>query len=98
MEKFILAVALALFALISDGASAQSLPKVMGVVMKIDDSAEKMTIKHDPIPNLDMSEMTMVFKVADKGFISQVKKGDKIQFTADRVNGQLTVTSITKLK
>jgi len=27
-----------------------------------------------------------------------VKKGDKIQFTADRVNGQLTVTSINKAK
>ena len=30
--------------------------------------------------------------------LKQVKAGDKVQFTADRVNGQITVTSIKKSK
>jgi Cu/Ag efflux protein CusF len=28
--------------------------------------------------------------------IGQVKKGDKVRFSADRVNGQLTVTKIQR--
>ena len=40
----------------------------------------------------------MVFKAGDKAMLKQVKKGDKVQFTADRVNGQLTITSIAKGK
>jgi Cu/Ag efflux protein CusF len=30
--------------------------------------------------------------------LKQVKKGDKVQFTADRVNGQITVTKIQKTR
>lgn len=71
---------------------------VQGVVKKIDASAEKITLQHGPIPNLDMGEMTMVFKAADKAMLDQVKAGDKVQFAADRVNGQLTVTKIQKGK
>jgi Cu/Ag efflux protein CusF len=43
-----------------------------------------------------MGEMKMVFKAGDKAMLKQVKKGDKVLFTAERVNGQLTVTSISK--
>jgi Cu/Ag efflux protein CusF len=30
--------------------------------------------------------------------LKQVKNGDKVQFEADRVNGQITVTKIQKAK
>jgi Cu/Ag efflux protein CusF len=43
-----------------------------------------------------MDAMTMVFKAADPAMIKDVKPGDAIQFTADKVNGQLTVTEIEK--
>ncbi|GGH19441.1 hypothetical protein GCM10007036_22340 [Alsobacter metallidurans] len=79
-------------------ALAQETPKVKGAVEKIDESAEKITLNHAPIPNLDMGEMKMVFKAGDKAMLKQVKKGDKVLFTADRVNGQLTITSIAKSK
>ncbi|MFO1151033.1 MAG: copper-binding protein [Alsobacter sp.] len=79
-------------------ALAQDAPKVKGTVEKVDDSAEKITLSHGPIPNLDMGEMKMVFKAGDKAMLKQVKAGDKVVFTADRVNGQLTVTSIAKSK
>jgi Cu/Ag efflux protein CusF len=55
-------------------------------------------MRHAPIPNLDMGEMTMVFKAASPDLLKLVKPGDKISFTAERVNGQLSVTAISKAK
>ena len=86
----------AAFGLLLGPALAQETPKIKGTVEKIDESAEKITLDHAPIPNLDMGEMKMVFKAGDKAMLKQVKKGDKVLFTAERVNGQLTVTSIAK--
>jgi Cu(I)/Ag(I) efflux system protein CusF len=91
MKKLILA--LALVALPVTSAFAEP---VAGEIKKINESAGKITIKHGPIPKLDMDAMTMVFRVADASFLKQVKVGDKIKFEADRVNGALTVTSLTK--
>lgn len=97
MKRFSIPL-VAAFVAISSLAMAQNTPKIGGVVTKVDAGAEKITIKHEPIPNLDMGDMTMVFKAADKAMLKQVKKGDRIQFTADRVNGQITITSISKAK
>lgn len=83
---------------LAGAALAQSTPQVAGVVTKIDASADKITIKHAPIPNLDMGEMTMVFRAGEKAMLGQVKPGDKIVFTAERVNGQITLTSLSKAK
>jgi Cu/Ag efflux protein CusF len=69
-------------------------PIVDGEVTKIDESAGKITIKHGPIPNLDMDSMTMVFRVMEPDMLKQVKVGDKIKFEADRVNGAITVTQM----
>lgn len=77
-------------------ALAQSTPLVKGTVTKVDASADKITIKHEPIPNLDMGQMTMVFKAGSPDMVKQVKTGDTIHFTADRVNGQITITSLKK--
>ncbi len=98
MKRIFLSAALAAALALGGPSFAQTATAVGGVVTKIDEGAEKITIKHEPIPNLDMGEMTMVFKAADKAMLKQVKKGDKIRFTADRVNGQITVTSIAKAK
>ena len=54
-------------------AFAQSTPKVAGTVTKVDESADKITLKHAPIPNLDMGEMTMAFRAADKAMLKAVK-------------------------
>ena len=42
-----------------ESAVAQATP-TNGQVMKIDESAAKITLKHEPIKNLDMDAMTMV--------------------------------------
>lgn len=83
---------------LSGAVLAQSLPNVSGKVEKVDESAGKITIDHGVIPNLNMDAMTMVFRAQDPALLKQVKAGDRIQFTADRVNGQLSVISINKGK
>lgn len=65
-----------------------------GEMRKIDKSAGKITIKHGSLQNLDMPPMTKVFRVKDPAMLDQVKEGDKIKFSADRVNGALTVTQV----
>ena len=69
-----------------------------GEVRKIDKAQGKLTLKHGPIANLDMPGMTMIFKVADAKMLDDVKEGDKVRFSADRVNGALTVTAIEVAK
>jgi Cu(I)/Ag(I) efflux system periplasmic protein CusF len=85
------------FALALGGAAlAQGAPTVTGSVEEVDERGGKLTIDHEPIPNLQMEAMSMVFRVQSPAMLKQVKAGDKVQFTADRVNGQITVTSIRK--
>src|SRR5215831_3926189 len=78
--------------------SAQS-GLISGQVVKVDQSAKKITIKHGPTPKLDMPEgMTMIYAVSDPNMLTSVKAGNKINFDAERVNGQLTVTKIEKAR
>ena len=70
-----------------------------GQVTKVDEPAQKITIRHGPIKKLGMEEgHTMVFRAQDVAMLKQVKAGDRIKFDADRVNGQFTVTKIQKAK
>lgn len=72
---------------------------IAGQVVKVDLSAKKITIKHGPAPKLDMNEsMTMVYAVSDPNILKVVTAGDKVNFDAERINGQLTVTRIEKAK
>ena len=38
--------------------------------------------------------MSMVFQVKDKALLDTVKAGDKVNFTAEQVNGDYTVMSL----
>jgi Cu(I)/Ag(I) efflux system protein CusF len=63
-------------------------------VRKLDRAAGKVTLKHGAIPNLDMPPMTMVFEARDMALLNGLKTGDKVRFTADRVNGAFVLRSI----
>jgi len=68
-----------------------------GEVMKVDQPASKISIKHGPIKKLGMDEgMTMVFAVKPPTLLDGIKQGDKVRFDAERVNGQFTVTKLEK--
>ena len=45
---------------------------------------------------MNADSMTMVFAVRDPQMLNNVRAGDKIKFTAERVNGIITVTKIQK--
>lgn len=99
MKRITLAATAMISALVLSGAAfAQTAPMVSGTVQKIDSAQGKLTIDHGKIPNLDMDAMTMVFRAKDAAMLKTVKQGDKVQFTAERVNGQITVTKIQKAK
>ena len=98
MRKHAFAIAVALAAL-----AAASLPAlaqmVDGQVVKVDEAAGKITIKHGPIKKFDMDDgMTMAWRAQDPAMLKQVKAGDRIKFEPDRVNGQFTVIKIEKAK
>ena len=69
-----------------------------GEVRKVDKDAGKITLKHGPIPSLDMPGMTMVFRVKDAGMLNAVKRGDKVKFDAGKEGGQYVVTRIEQAK
>jgi Cu/Ag efflux protein CusF len=71
---------------------------VDGQITKIDKAQGKITLRHGPIKALDMDAMTMVFRVQDPKVLDTLKVGDRVRFTAARVEGQITVTSIRKAR
>jgi Cu(I)/Ag(I) efflux system protein CusF len=75
----------------SAGASTEL---IEGVVRKVDRDAKKLTMRHGPIKNLDMPEMSMVFRVTDPKMLDGLKPDAKVRFTADRIEGQITVSHI----
>ncbi len=74
--------------------SASKTEMTQAEVRKVDVAAGKLTLKHGEIKNLDMPPMTMVFQVKDRAFLTQVKAGDQVKFTADKIKGAYTVLSI----
>ncbi len=87
--------ALALAALVAVSARAQSAP-TSGEVAKVDVAAGRVTLKHGEIKNLDMPPMTMAFRVRDTKLLDGLAVGDRVRFVAERVDGQYTVTSLSK--
>lgn len=71
---------------------------VDGEVRKVDKESGKVTIKHGEIKNLDMPPMTMVFRVKEPTMLDQLKAGDVIRFSVDKIGGQYTVTSVAPAK
>lgn len=93
------AIAATFLALALTHAYAQSSDMIDGLVTKVDESAQKITIKHGPLRQFDMDDgMTMVFRAQDPAMLKAVKAGDKVKFVPDRVNGQFTIMRIEKTK
>jgi Cu(I)/Ag(I) efflux system periplasmic protein CusF len=90
----LMGVALALGAA---AAHAQGAPTA-GEITKLDKAAGRITIKHAEIKNLDMPPMTMVFRVREAKLLEGVVVGDRIAFTAEKLEGNYTVTTLTRAK
>lgn len=90
MKSVIIFVGLLLGQAVFAGTPPAGYPVVNGVVRRIDAATEKISIKHDRIPNLGMGAMTMSFAVVNPQELSGLAVGDSIHFAAEEVSGQLT--------
>ena len=78
----------------TDGGQAMT----TGLVKKVDKGAGKVTIRHGPIENLGMPQMTMIFRVKDPAMLDRLKEGDEILFVAVKVDGAYTVLQFEPVK
>lgn len=69
-----------------------------GEVRKIDREAGKVTLRHGPVPSLDMPAMTMVYGVKDRSALEHLKVGDKVKFAAEKTGSGYTVTHVERAK
>ncbi len=89
--------AAALVLALASGAGVQAQTTTAGgEVTKLDKAGNRITLRHGEIKNLDMPPMTMTFRVRDPKLLDGVAVGDRVRFAADRIDGQYTVTALTK--
>lgn len=81
-------------------AVAQKSYQAKGEVVSIDQAAGKIKLKHDAIPDLGWSAMTMNFSVAQKGLLEAVSVGDKVSFeiAKDQATGQYAIQKMQSIK
>lgn len=65
-------------------------------VRAIDTEEATITLKHEPITEMDMPSMTMVFRAVDPSKLEGIEEGDNVQFVAGNENGQMVVVDIKK--
>lgn len=95
LNKILTAGALSLGLLFSvAGVNAQETTWTKGVVKKVDDAQSKVTVKHDPITNLDMPSMTMIFFVPDKTVLEKIKEGDAKEFAFGDLYGRMIIEDV----
>ena len=80
------------------GAATTAPSMAEGVVKRLDKSSGKVTLAHGPLANLGMPAMTMAFQVKDKAWLSQLRDGDRVRFSADNLNGNLTIVTLERPK
>ncbi len=78
------------------GAATQATAKAEAEVRRVEVSTGRIQLRHGPIANLAMPPMTMVFRVKSPALLDGLKEGDRILFTAEKIDGAYTVTSVEK--
>jgi len=93
-KTLILAVVASL-AFVSAPSFAASEHEASGIIKGVNKASRTLKIKHGPIKTMNMTGMTMEFKVADPSMLSEVKAGQKIDFviTKNR-NGQFVIQDL----
>lgn len=77
-------------------ASLAQTPQASGEVTKIDKANSRVTLRHGEIKNLDMPPMTMNFRVRDGKILDEVAVGDRVRFTAEKLDGKYVLTTLSK--
>jgi Cu/Ag efflux protein CusF len=71
---------------------------VNGEVVRVDQSRNRIMLKHEYIPSIKMAPMTMPFGVVKEILLDQYRPGDKVRFQIKVVDGTLDITTMEKLK
>ena len=82
-------------ALLALSAQAQ-VPMSAGEVVKIDRPAGRLTLKHGEIKSLDMPPMTLTWRLSQPRLLDDLTVGDRVRFVGARIDGQYTITALTK--
>ena len=69
---------------------------VQGEVSGVSREANELTLRHGPIPNLDIPGTTTAFRVRETRMLEGLMPGDKLRFRAERVDGVYTVTAVER--
>ena len=86
---------LALLAALATPVGAQT-PQATGEVTKLDKTNSRITLRHGEIKNLDMPPMTMTFRVREGKLLDSVAVGERVRFTAEKLDGNYVVTALSK--
>ncbi len=68
----------------------------MGTVTNLDRKSNVVTINHGPLENINMPAMEMGYAVAKPSMMKGLRKGTKIHFVVEQVNGKYIVTEMMK--
>ncbi len=71
---------------------------VNGEVVRVDQSRNRIVLKHEYIPSIKMAPMTMPFGVVKEIPLDQYRPGDRVRFQIKVVDGTLDITVMEKLK
>lgn len=77
--------------------AADTRPFTEGEVRRVNASTQQVTLRHGEIRNLDMPPMTMAFTLRNAALLQGLKVGDRVRFTAERIDGVYTVMSLEPL-
>ncbi|MBT9612555.1 MAG: copper-binding protein [Burkholderiales bacterium] len=67
-----------------------------GRIESINTTEGKVKLKHGPIPKFDMPGMTMVFRVQDPKLLTQIKVGDEVGVTMEKIGNAFVITGFQK--
>ena len=83
-----------------DSSASPAAPAAMtlGEIRKIDPVQGKITLRHGPIPHLNMPAMTMVFPVANPQWLNGLQAGDSVEFQLEKPNGAYQITALRPAK
>jgi Cu/Ag efflux protein CusF len=69
-----------------------------GEIRRVDKAKGTLLIRHGEIKSLNMSPMTMAFKLQDPKMAEGLNPGDKIRFVAVQKGDELIVTNVIKVQ
>jgi Cu/Ag efflux protein CusF len=71
---------------------------VNGEVVRVDQSRNRIILKHEYIPSIKMSPMTMPFGVVKEIPLSEFQKGDKVRIVIRVVDGSIEIIRMEKIE